>query len=72
MTDPSTLPCVGIVLADFVSDAIVNRFERVLSLYTNFRKELTEVSKEKPKRPPAPVTKRKGKRRLFSFVLFVF
>ena len=47
---------MGIVLSEVVSEAIVTRFERVLSLYTDFRKEHHE-GKVKPKRPPPPKIK---------------
>jgi len=55
-TDISQISCIGVVLSDLVSDQVVNRFERVLSLYTDFRKEVEveQQIKEKPVRPPPP------------------
>lgn len=52
--DVSQMPCVGVVLSEFVPDAVVKRFERILSCYCDFRKEVSKEFKEKPKRPPPP------------------
>lgn len=62
MTDPSTIPCVGIILADMVSEALVARFERVLSLYSDFRKEVSQIENEKPSQPPPPSSMAVGKK----------
>lgn len=60
--DVSQMPCVGVVLSEFVPDAVVKRFERILSCYCDFRKEVSKEFKEKPKRPPPPaiMNTRKG------------
>ena len=47
-----------------VSEAVVSRFERVLSLYTDFRKE-HHAAKTKPPRPAPPKIKEKGMIDLF-------
>lgn len=59
MLDPTELPCVGVVLADIVPDAVVKRFERILSCYGDFRKEFEQNTEKttKPKRPPPPAYK---------------
>lgn len=55
--DLNSIPCIGVILSDGIPDAIVKRFERILSCYGDFRKEVEKEKnnvKSKPPRPPPP------------------
>lgn len=54
------MPSIGVVLSDLVPDSLVSRFERILSCYADFRKDIEKKTKEKPLRPPPPAIKSKG------------
>ena len=54
------MPSIGVVLSDLVPDSLVSRFERILSCYADFRKDIEKQIKEKPLRPPPPAIKSKG------------
>ena len=51
---------IGIVFEDSVSEALVERFERGLSCYCDFRKYSKDDRPQKPLRPPPPYQLKEG------------